>query len=74
MTPEKSNWTSGERYSMSKATICDFRRRRWRRRNNWESVGEDLVSICLEALTRDRVVLWTIWWAKSSKTEEFTRR
>jgi hypothetical protein len=36
------------------------------------SVGEvDLVRRVL-AWARERVVLWTMWWARSSKTEDYT--
>ena len=38
--PEKSKETSGATYSMSKATICCFRMRRWPIRNSWPSAGD----------------------------------
>lgn len=63
-------------YSMSKATICCFRIRSCLRRKREGSVGDDmggLVGMRALARVRDRVVLWTIWWARSSKTEDCAR-
>lgn len=70
---EKSKWTSvsGVTNSMSKATICCFRRRRcliWKRA---ASVGEADLLRRVEAWERERVVEWTMRWARSSKTEDW---
>jgi hypothetical protein len=62
---------SGETNSISKATICDLRRRRWEMRNNCASVGEADLERVEEAVCRERVVWWTIWWARSSKMEDY---
>lgn len=69
--PRKSNEMSGETNSMSKATICCLSRRRWKMRKRWASVGEDCLVMDVEAVKRDRVVWWTIWWARSSKMEDW---
>ena len=37
-------------------------------RKRFASVGEAREEIWVEAVTRERVVLWTILWARSSKT------
>ena len=53
-------------YSMSKATICVLRSRRCLIRNKRLSAG--VAGMRVEAWRRDEVVLWTIVWARSSKT------
>jgi hypothetical protein len=55
---------------MSKATICCLRRRRCEIRKREASVGDADLERREEAWVRERVVLWTIWWARSSKTED----
>lgn len=69
---EKSYWrsVSGVTNSMSKATICCLRRRRWDIRKRAASVGEAVLEMRVEAWRRERVVLWTMRWARSSKTED----
>lgn len=42
-------------------------------RKSWASVGEERVEICVAAKWRERVVWWTIWWARSSKTVDWSR-
>jgi hypothetical protein len=59
---------SGVTYSMSKATICCFKRRRCEMRKRAASVGEADLERRVEAWVRETVVLWTIRWARSSKT------
>ena len=54
--------------SMSKARMCSFRMRKFLIRKRLASVGEDRADIIPEARTRDCVVWWTIWCARSSKT------
>jgi len=72
LSDEKSYWTSvsGVTNSMSKATICCLRRSRWEIRKRAASVGEEDLDRVVEAEVMERVVLWTIWWARSSKTED----
>jgi hypothetical protein len=49
--------TSGEATnSMSKATICCLRMRRYLRRKSCASVGETRFEISVEPVTRDKVV------------------
>ena len=75
VTELKSNSMSGGMNSMSKATICCLRWRRWVRRKSWPLAGlEVLVAMRWEAETRERVVEWTMRWARSSKTLLWTRR
>jgi hypothetical protein len=56
---------------MSKATICCFRSRRCDIRKREASVGEADLERRVEAWVRDRVVLWTMRCARSSKTEDY---
>ena len=79
----KSRSEDGEMYSMSKATICCLRMRSCLRRKSWASTGVTRgrpdaaegvwARRALEARIRERVVLWTIWWARSSKTMDYRR-
>lgn len=57
MTDEKSNVTSGVTNSISNATICCLRRRRWAIRKRFASAGDDFVAIWEAAHARERVVL-----------------
>lgn len=57
MTDEKSNVTSGVTNSMSNATICCLRRRRWAIRKRFASAGDDFVAIWEAAHARETVVL-----------------
>lgn len=70
---EKSYWTSvsGVTNSMSKATICCLRRRRWETRKRTASVGDVDLERRVLAWVSESVVLWTIRWARSSKTEDY---
>ena len=40
-------------------------------RKRWLSVGERDLLMVAEAEVRERVVWWTIWWARSSKMEDW---
>lgn len=68
---EKSRVVSGVVYSMSKATICCLRIRRWLRRKRCASVVVVFVRRRVLALCREVVVWCTIWWARSSKTVDW---
>jgi hypothetical protein len=51
-----------------------LRRRRWLIRKSDASVGEALLERMADAETRERVVLCTMRWARSSKTEDCRSR